>query len=120
MMTRRRLDLRHVATVVQPPDEGGEGDVWNDILKSGPAMNEATERACEARRDFGIGKHGRPLALIGGTRSPDIDLVQELLDGVAYAWRGGRRDTARRLLAEIGWVLDDMERKAPPRAADPP
>lgn len=104
-----RPDPRIIATVVQAPDEGGDGDTWADLLARLP-MSDDMRAACAARREFGIQKHGRPLALHGGTRDADVDLAQELLDAAAYAWRRGRRALAKRLLAELYSVLNTWDR----------
>ncbi len=119
-MKRLVIDAEHIAIVVQPPDEGGEGDAWVDLLRDGHVFDEAVRKAGLARRMFGLHKHGRVLALTGGTRDPDIDLVQELLDAAVYAWRGGRRDTAGRLLHELAHVLREMNHAAILRATDQP
>jgi hypothetical protein len=100
------LDPALIATLEQGPDQGGQGDVWRDIINNLPMAHDVMAAAV-ARRHLGIHRYGRPLASTEGTRDADVDLAQELLDAAGYAWRAGRVGIARRMLLELDQLFID-------------
>ena len=82
------------ADTPEPSPTPAEGDVWQEMLD---LMPEGPMRvACLERREFGVLRYGVPLQRDNG-RDHTADLLQELLDGMAYAWASDRRWVARRL-----------------------
>lgn len=75
----------------QPPPVAAEGDLWLDVIADGKG-HYAPELLADmaARREQGIEKYGRPLAL-GNERSFKADAYQEALDGVVYAYGRARQ-----------------------------
>lgn len=73
----------------QPAPSGGSGDVWGEILRALDEHHLSDLRpACKARRALGIERYGVPLGY-DDLRDDLRDLVEELLDSAAYAWRLG-------------------------------
>lgn len=80
-----------------PPPQGGRGDVWASLIAS-LADDDPMRAACVARREVGLSRYGQPLRW-ADSRDASRDLVEELLDAAAYAWRLGDADLAWQLLA---------------------
>lgn len=67
----------------QPPPTPGIGDAWAEIIAH--PMPARLRAVCAERRQIGIARYGTPLQRGNGRANP-VDLMQELLDGAAYAW----------------------------------
>lgn len=84
-------------------------DVWRDLIDTvGPGRPDLVG-AMEERRALGIERYGAPLRLDDG-RDHVRDLVEELLDGAAYAWRLDHTDLAIDLLELVAWLARRHER----------
>lgn len=70
------------ATREEPEPAPGFGDVWAEIIEG--EEDEHLRVLYAARREFGIRKYGVPLQRRNG-RDARTDLLQEVLDGIAYA-----------------------------------
>ena len=77
----------------QPPETGGQGDVWMVLINAQDPLDDPQGNLSQlyaARRQMGIDKYKRPLAFppvetgAALSRDPFVDLIQELLDGLAY------------------------------------
>jgi hypothetical protein len=71
----------------QPPPSAGIGDMWAEVIGDPWVKRTASANVLadmEARRDFGIRKHGRPVQL-GNQRDVKADAYQEILDAIVYA-----------------------------------
>lgn len=70
----------------QPPPIPAEGDVWAELITEAERANYPAHVVAlmRERREFGIAKYGTPLQR-GNGRDHHADLVQELLDALAYA-----------------------------------
>lgn len=71
----------------QPPPAAGTGDMWAEVIGERWVAATASRELLadmEARRDFGIRKHGRPVQL-GNRRNAKADAYQEILDAIVYA-----------------------------------
>lgn len=77
-MERVRLDIQPES----PPQNERNGDVWADVINE--EMSPTALLYCIARRQQGIDKYGVPLAADNG-RASWRDMLQEVLDGQAYA-----------------------------------
>jgi len=81
-----RLRATSKASAPQPDPLPAEGDVWAELIDGEPV---AELRALYMdRRALGIERYGVPLQR-GNGRDHRADLLQELLDGMAYAQAAG-------------------------------
>lgn len=98
----------------QPKPNGGLGDVWGEIIAGlkllpawGSPPREKLVAMCEARRAVGIARYGQPLRRHDG-RDHRRDLVEECLDGAAYAC-SQRLPTLSRVLLRIAECPEEAE-----------
>lgn len=102
---RRSLALADALDPTRQPDPvTGEGDVWTEIiagLPPGPLRDAAT-----ARRQLGIDRYGVPLQRNNG-RDTARDLLEEVIDGMAYAAAVSDADAFRALKVLAARLLGD-------------
>lgn len=87
----------------QPPPVHATGDVWLDLIAVADVSNDL-RAAMEARRLFGIAKHGTPVQRANG-RHHGIDGLQELLDAAVYFDADDERAFALEVLAFADRVM---------------
>lgn len=89
----------------EPPPIPASGDVWRELIDE---CNDDTLRELFVlRRQMGIDKYGTPLQR-GNGRNHRQDLLEELLDAVAYARAGGFEAVERCLIVLLGEVAGDV------------
>lgn len=101
----------------QPPPIPADGDVWAELI----ALYEKDEipgpllALMRDRRRFGIAKYGTPLQR-GNGRDHRADLMQELLDALAYA-QAAAPGSALRQLIEVTLLLASLDPATAERGA---
>ena len=95
----------------QPAPVPGEGDVWAEVIADGERRGSIPPRVLDLmreRRQVGIDRYGVPLQR-GNGRDGMRDLLEELLDAVAYSALCGRQFG---ILVDLISMLDaDMRAK---------
>ena len=90
----------------------GEGDVWAEVIADGERRGSIPPRVLDLmreRRQVGIDRYGAPLQR-GNGRDGLRDLLEELLDAVAYSALCGRQFG---ILVDLISMLDADMRRAP-------
>ncbi len=94
----------------QPDPTPGEGDVWAEVIADGERKGSIPPRVLDLmreRRQVGIDRYGVPLQR-GNGRDGLRDLLEELLDAVAYSALCGRQ---LGILVDLISMLDADMRK---------
>ena len=96
----------------QPDPTPSEGDVWAEVIADGERRGSIPPRVLDLmreRRQVGIDRYGVPLQR-GNGRDGLRDLLEELLDAVAYSALCGRQFG---ILVDLISMLDAGMRPAP-------
>lgn len=88
----------------EPPPIQAAGDVWQELIDE--CDDDALRALFVARRQMGIDKYGTPLQRDNG-RNHRKDILEELLDAVAYARAGDMVAIEWRLMALLMDVAHD-------------
>jgi hypothetical protein len=106
------LHLAHTVVALSPPPEqaapkpGDGGDVWAELIRT--ETDQRIREVMTQRRAKGLLTYGVPLQR-GDGRDHLRDLLDELLDAMAYAAALGRWSVAHELRPIVRNILDDME-----------
>jgi hypothetical protein len=106
------LHLAHTVVALSPPPEQaapkpGDGvDVWAELIRT--ETDQRIREVMTQRRAKGLLTYGAPLQR-GDGRDHLRDLLDELLDAMAYAAALGRWSVAHELRPIVRNILDDME-----------
>lgn len=106
-----------------PPDPNDSRPIWEEVVEwveasmSGDPLLPLLVEEMRARDAIGRRRYGTPLQRDNG-RDARRDLLDELLDGLAYSWQAGLTDVSRQLLEMIRALCGrDRTTDRPPRLA---